>query len=256
MINKEPFDKLLVTNNINQMKEVYNDMAYCMIMYHLRYFKDMIKSLEDQLKKRLEIERQKSKSSFSFQSKFKFKAIKSRPEENGDQVKKAETADVDLMAGIQISEMHSLSEQKVTLGPADIKDTYRLRDLTNCEVRMNGELKTLYLENLVGCRIVCGIIDGALFGNKLENCEIVAAAHQIRIHKAKSVKFCIYVTSNMIIEDSAEVHVKPAQTANFDGELAPLFSGSKFNGATNHWRNVKDFNWIRDDHSPNVIYDE
>lgn len=256
LINRDSFDRALVSANIAQLKEVFNDMAYCMTSFHLRFFKDLIKNLEDQLKKRIEIEKKKTKSTFSFQAKFRFTAIKSRPDEALPTTSnETEVGETDVFQ-LQVAETAGLTGQKVELGQTDIKDTYRLRDLTDCEVLISGKLKTLYLENLINCRVICGVIEGSLFGNRLQGCRVEAVAHQIRIHNAIGTRFSIFVTSNMIVEDSREVTISPLAKDKLTSDFGATFTESKYAVADNQWRSVKDFNWIRDEPSPNFIYQE
>lgn len=254
LINQEPFDRALVAANIAQLKEVFNDMAYCMTSFHLRFFKDLIKNLEEQLKKRIEIDKKKTKSTFSFQAKFRFTSIKSRPEESQSPAPLDTPTEQPDAFQLQVAETAGVSGQKIDLTQADIKDTYRLRDLTDCEVRIAGKLKTLYLENLVRCRVVCGIIEGSLFGNRLQESQVEAVAHQIRIHNAVATRFSIFVTSNMIIEDSREVVIAPLAKEKLTADFGKTFEESKYASADNQWRSVKDFNWIRDEPSPNFTY--
>ena len=229
-------------------------MAYCMTLFQLRFFKDTIKNLDEQLKKRLEIDLKKYKSNFSFHSKFHFKSI--QPNLNAldgktDQDKSEEVPDQDVF---KIREISDFENKILILGKSDVNDIYRLKNLKDCQITINADLKTLYLENLSNCKLNCGIIDGSLFGQHIDKSEIKVVAHQIRIHHTHFTKFNVFVTSNMIVEDSKDITVTPLKPSELSPEMSIFFNDSKFKGLENKWENVKDFNWIRDDPSPNVKY--
>lgn len=127
-----------------------------------------------------------------------------------------------------------------------MKDIYRLKNLENCTVEILGKLKTLYLENISGCKISTGIIDGSLFGNKLENSEISVVSHQIRIHNAKNVKFEVFVT--WILEKTALKFMWKNSTRNQSAKQlkinskSPSFQKKKIAGKT--WKILIGFEMI------------
>ena len=65
-------DSLMISESLLHLKQIYNDIAYCLTNYHLEYFKKLMKQLNNKLK-----EKQKSheEQKFTFDSKFKFKTL-------------------------------------------------------------------------------------------------------------------------------------------------------------------------------------
>lgn len=255
LINREPFDRNVVADNIAQMREAFNDVAYCLTAFHLRAFKDLIRGLEEQLRRRVDIDRQRHKSSFSFQSRFRFVAIRSRPDE--PPVATSAPADApapeDPSAGVP--ETAGLTGTRVELSEAQVGDTYRLRDLQGCEVVVRGRLKTLYLDGLRDCTVVAGVVEGALFADRLEGGRVAAVAQQVRVHNASDTAFRVFVASSMVVEDCRGLTVGPLGPERLATDF-PAFASSKFAGTENQWRAVKDFNWLRDGPSPHFALAE
>lgn len=229
---------------IIDLKNFYNEISYCLTNYHLRHFKALIKGLEDKLKAKYNLN-EKTKA-FAFKSKFKFKTVlkveKQIVEENIDAkvAHKFDTA-IDTLCG--------RTGEKLVLGADVVKDHYKLKDLTDCEVIINAVYKTLYLENLRNCRVYSGVVENSIFGENIFDSELDCIAQQIRIHKTHNAKFNVFVISNMIIEDSDGLKVSKWHSSS--SEVTELFGNSMFKGKINNWADVKDFNWIKATASPN-----
>ena len=213
----------------------------------------MIKSLEDAAKKKYESTEGGKKKGFAFKSKFQFKSVSSRPQETEKEVDLPEKTIVQDEA-LGISETKNLKNQKIVIDGEDIKNQYRLAELTDCEIQILIPLKTLYLHDIKGCTIKCGIVDGAVFGDLIEKSRIDIIAHQIRIHKSTATSFNIFVASAMIIEDCSDITVSEIRQSELSHPIAQRLQQSKFANAPNNWHSVKDFNWIKDSPSPNIKY--
>jgi hypothetical protein len=254
MIDGEGFDRHVVEENIKQVKDLYNDVGYALTNYHLRVFKEMIKGLEDAAKRKIENSDAGKKKGFAFKSKFQFKSVESRPRdtESGFDLTEKQLPVADQLTNI--SETKEKQACKIIIDDKDIRNQYRLSELVDCDIEIKIPLKTLYLHTLKNCRIICGLIDGAIFGDRLENCEISVVAHQIRIHNTLNTIFKVFVSSSMIIEDSNGIQVSELKLSDLNEKDADEFRGSKFFKMQNNWNGVKDFNWIKDTPSPNIKY--
>ena len=238
-----------INQKIIDLKNFYNEITYCLTAYHLGYFKKIIRELESKLKEKYNLNN-KNKS-FSFKSKFKFKTFKKKE-------KKEEKAEEKQMDKIKIETgIDTLADQvgkSIVLDNTHVKDHYKLENITDCTVTINSSCKTLYLENVKNSKIVCGIVENSIFGNKIQGSQISCVAQQIRIHHTHQTRFNIFVTSNMIIEDSSGLEVGEFEPE--EGECKAIFADSRFKGKVNNWRDVKDFNWIKNTPSPNFTVKE
>ena len=80
-------------------------------------------------------------------------------------------------------------------------DNMRIKNLTNCTILITAKLKTVYLNNLMNCKVTIFPVDNSIFGDEIKNSEIFCCAQQIRIHHTSHTQFSIFVSSSMIIED-------------------------------------------------------
>ncbi|KAI3795454.1 hypothetical protein L1987_38109 [Smallanthus sonchifolius] len=124
-----------------------------------------------------------------------------------------------------------------------------LSDLTNCEVRLKGCFRTLFINRVQNCKIYAGAVLGSILIEEVEGCLFVAASHQIRIHHAKETDFYLRCRSRPIIEQSSGVRFAPYRLC-YDGIENDLME-SNLDDDTGSWANVDDFQWLRAVQSPN-----
>lgn len=124
-----------------------------------------------------------------------------------------------------------------------------LSDLVNCEVRLIGCLRALFVHKLVNCKVYVGAVFGSVLIEEVEGCVFVMASHQIRIHHAKGTDFYLRVRSRPIIEDCSGVRFAPYCLSynDIDRDL----NKSNLDEETGNWENVDDFKWLRAVQSPN-----
>lgn len=90
---------------------------------------------------------------------------------------------------------------------------------------------------------------GSILIDDVEDCVLVAASHQIRIHRAKRSDFYLRVRSRPIIEDSNGVRFGPYCLCY--GGIEEDLKTAGLEEDTESWANVDDFLWLRALHSPN-----
>lgn len=126
---------------------------------------------------------------------------------------------------------------------------FTLSNLRDCEVKLKGCLRALFVDNVVNCKVYVGAVMGSVLIEGAEGCVFVLASHQIRIHNAKTCDFYLRVRSRPIIEDSSGVRFAP-YCLNYQGmeeDLAEANLGEE----TGNWAKVDDFRWLRAVQSPN-----
>ncbi|KAK9057767.1 hypothetical protein SSX86_022605 [Deinandra increscens subsp. villosa] len=124
-----------------------------------------------------------------------------------------------------------------------------LSNLTNCEVRLKGCFRSLFIDRLQNCKIYVGPVLGSILIEQVEGCLFVVASHQIRIHHAKESDFYLRCRSRPIIEQSFGVRFAPYCLC-YDGIESDL-KESNLDDDTGSWANVDDFQWLRAVQSPN-----
>ncbi|XP_055811116.1 tubulin-folding cofactor C [Solanum dulcamara] len=124
-----------------------------------------------------------------------------------------------------------------------------LSDLKDCDVRLIGSVRALFVHKLIDCKVYVGPVFGSVLIEEVTNCVFVMASHQIRIHKAKRCDFYLRVRSRPIIEDSDGVRFSP-YCLKYDGIERDL-EEANLGEETGNWLNVDDFKWLRAVQSPN-----
>ncbi|KAI3384353.1 hypothetical protein SNEBB_001596 [Seison nebaliae] len=86
-------------------------------------------------------------------------------------------------------------------------------DIDNCRLSINYQLSLdntpmamIRLNDVKNCeRIIISPIQGSLMITNCENCEIIGAAQQIRIHSSNNLRLHVHVSSQSIMEDSVNL---------------------------------------------------
>lgn len=141
--------------------------------------------------------------------------------------------------------------EHLTLSNTDIfKQDVNANNLTNCVVCFYGNPSTLHLSNLKNCVILSGPVSTSVFTENCEDCTLVVACQQLRLHSSKNIKIYLHVTSKGILEDCSDIAVAPY---NFSYDtIDDDYKASGLDLTTNHWDHLDDFNWLNvAHHSPN-----
>ncbi|CAF2133608.1 tubulin-folding cofactor C-like [Brassica napus] len=126
---------------------------------------------------------------------------------------------------------------------------FTLSDLDSCRVHLTGTVNALFIHRLRNCSVYTGPVLGSILIDDVDDCVLVAASHQIRIHRAKRSDFYLRVRSRPIIEDSNGVRFGPYCLGY--GGIEEDLKTAGLEEDTESWANVDDFLWLRALHSPN-----
>eukprot|EP00210_Caulerpa_lentillifera_P004674 g4459.t1 len=127
----------------------------------------------------------------------------------------------------------------------------------NCIIDLDGSILALQLRNLTHCTVLSGPITGATMAFNLEDCNVVLASGQVRIHNSLNCRFHLRVRSSPIIEDSTELKFGPLASerseTKIDETRFALFTeqANVFCAENGSWKSISDFNWIKEEPSPN-----
>jgi len=138
-------------------------------------------------------------------------------------------------------EIYMVNEGGKDLNIANCKD---------CVITIRGVVGAMYINNVVNCTLWIGPVGAGMLVEKAEQCKFFVASHQLRIHNAKQTDFFCLTNSPPIIEHSDELRFAPNATtyAGFDEDLEVC--GIRRSDSAGNWNEVKDFDWLRQQHSP------
>ncbi|KAF9955604.1 hypothetical protein BGZ72_003586 [Mortierella alpina] len=165
--------------------------------------------------------------------------------------------DVIYLGGMPV---HEISGPQVQVREA--KDV-ALTNLTDCTVNLVHDipLGAIHIKNLRGCTLVVPPVSGSILLHDCEDCIIIGACHQqlsaivqqSRMHTSKNLTIYLHVTSEPIIEDCTHMQFAPYPYLNIlpAEQLARLFQVAQLDPAKNYYDRVKDFNWLKQQQSPN-----
>lgn len=137
----------------------------------------------------------------------------------------------------------NLNDEKLMLrGDSMLLRDVSISKLTNCYVYLLGNPSTIRINDIKNCTIVCGPVSTSIFATGCENCNLVVACQQLRLHSSTNVNIYLHVTSKAIIEECSGLRVAPYNLVyigiNKDYETA------KLNRNRNNWDRLDDFDWL------------
>ncbi|KAF9360930.1 hypothetical protein BGX34_007408 [Mortierella sp. NVP85] len=146
----------------------------------------------------------------------------------------------------------SSQQQQQTVEPKDVA----LTNLTDCTINLVHHaipLGAIHIKNLKRCTLVIPPVSGSILLHDCEGCTLIGACHQSRMHTSTNMDIYLHVTSEPIIEDCTDMRFAPYPYNDIlpTDQLGQLFSASNLNPDVNYYDRVKDFNWLRQQKSPN-----
>ncbi|KAG0367207.1 tubulin binding cofactor C-domain-containing protein [Gamsiella multidivaricata] len=150
------------------------------------------------------------------------------------------------LGGVPVESAHSVQRKA--------KDV-ALTNLTDCTVNLvhSIPLGAIHIRNLKRCTLVIPPVSGSILLHDCEGCVLIGACHQSRMHTSTDMDIYLHVTSEPIIEDCTEMRFAsyPYQDLLPTDQLHRLFAAVQLNSDVNYYDRVKDFNWLRQQKSPN-----
>ncbi|KAF5205739.1 Tubulin-specific chaperone c [Thalictrum thalictroides] len=240
---KSDLEKVLLS--ISNLEKLVAENSYFLPNYEVR---SSLKTISD-LKEKLELVNSEllPKKKFAFKSKSKTKEQnKVVVNENVGKVNAVDTT-------VKVRDSPGFRDKEGVVLIKHFGDSeegeFTLENLNSCEIRLIGRLRALFVHKLKNCRVFVGPIMGSVLIEQVEDCLLMLASHQIRIHHAKKTDFYLRVRSRPIIEDSNGVRFAPYLLV-YDGIENDLKECSLYED-TGNWGNVDDFRWLRAVQSPN-----
>ncbi|KAF8966712.1 hypothetical protein BGZ46_000326 [Entomortierella lignicola] len=138
-------------------------------------------------------------------------------------------------------------------GAGEIAKDVALTNLTDCTVNLVHDipLGAIHIKNLKRCTLVIPPVSGSILLHDCEGCTLIGACHQSRMHTSSNMDIYLHVTSEPIIEDCTEMRFAPYGQIFPAEKLDRLFEVAQLNPSKNYYDKVKDFNWLRQQQSPN-----
>jgi hypothetical protein len=126
---------------------------------------------------------------------------------------------------------------------------FRLSNLSNCRVYLQGKFTTLYVNKLRNCHVYAGPVTGSVLIEEVQGSLFMLASHQIRIHSTTATDFYLRVRSRPIVEYTKDVRFAP-YAFHYSGIEKDLQAANLME-ETGLWESVDDFRWLRAVQSPN-----
>ncbi|KAF9544402.1 hypothetical protein EC957_012106 [Mortierella hygrophila] len=155
------------------------------------------------------------------------------------------------LGGVQVNDNTTASGPAEAEKPKDVA----LTNLTDCTINLVHTLPlgAIHIKNLKRCVLVIPPVSGSILLHDCEGCTLIGACHQSRMHTSTNMDIYLHVTSEPIIEDCTDMRFAPYpyQEVLPTDQLLTLFVAAGLRPEKNLFDHVKDFNWLRQQQSPN-----
>ncbi|KAF9974221.1 hypothetical protein BGZ73_002407 [Actinomortierella ambigua] len=128
-----------------------------------------------------------------------------------------------------------------------------LTNLTDCTINLvhTIPLGAIHVRNLKRCILVIPPVSGSILLHDCQGCTLIGACHQSRMHTSSDMTIYLHVTSEPIIEDCTDMRFAPYGNFLPEEQLDQLFQRASLDRTKNFYDQVRDFNWLRQQQSPN-----
>jgi hypothetical protein len=224
--------------NLNECIELLNLSTHFLHPYTIKQSQQAISAALESINK--------TQTELAPRKKFAFSRAKpvKKEEEKKQEVIQQQAVEIEL-EGIQNQSNQTFIKRDHELREINC---YQLKDLTDCEVFLVGNLKAVHMLRLTRCRIYIGPVSGAAHISECKDTSISVACHQLRIHTSINCKFYVHCPTNPIVESVSQAYFAPY---NFKYDELPAHLTVASLDSDNRWSNVQDFKWLKQTKSPN-----
>eukprot|EP01083_Nonionella_stella_P085790 238013_1 len=244
-----------ISKNLSNLQEKLTASMLFLPSYDQRHCQKTIDDLESAISlKRTEL---LPKKRFAFRSKAKvdersslLKDMSRVQAESQLSARSAEIAEKLESISSDLMEISNKSLEVLYFGPNDLSSTdVSITNAQNSTISLCAPLSALKIHDVKNCKLYIGPVSGSCHIERCSNSTFILASRQIRIHEATNCDFYLRVSSDPIIEHSSGVRVAPYifRYEGLDGHL----KDSGLLETPDRWSEVKDFNWLRSQQSPN-----
>jgi len=231
----------------NELRDYISGLGYSLTSFDRQSYKEQLEKLEKRMgevKAKLEPPKK-----FAFSKKTRKDETKTPESCEDTTLKSSSTPQNGAGFGSLISGIENKENETIRFDQKQLTPTFKLVNLKNCEIFLDGALGVLYFKDLENCRINTGVVRGSIFIDGVKDCQLQLIAQQIRIHNSVNTTFLTYVTSDIIIEHCDKLVF--GKYNYYYPNLQQDLIGSSFQEKQNNWKIVKDFNWLKAEASPN-----
>uniref|UniRef100_A0A7S2X9A2 C-CAP/cofactor C-like domain-containing protein n=1 Tax=Lotharella oceanica TaxID=641309 RepID=A0A7S2X9A2_9EUKA len=216
--------------------------------YEVRQARQIVSSLQQSASK--------TKSELLPRKRFRFRkrrTKKSKPDQTQASDAKAGDAHSAESSSLVETTMHTIESKnniELKLKEEDIHHkNIKFSSLSNSQVWALFPTNTIRLTDLEKTTIIVGPVSGPVYIERCTDCTFFLPCRQLRVHEVKGCTFYLNVMSKPIIEHCTGVRVGRYNVAY--PTLEEELEKAGFSKGTNCWNQVCDFNWLRDQQSPN-----
>ncbi|CAG8488298.1 15581_t:CDS:2 [Cetraspora pellucida] len=129
---------------------------------------------------------------------------------------------------------------------------FQISNLDHCIVNLvnsNVVIGAIHIKGLKDTIIMAGPVRSSILIYDCERCVFLIGCHQFRMHTSRQMTIYLHTTSHPIIEDCHNILFAP-YTLSIPG-LGNMFEAAKLDQNNNKSDKVEDFNWLKQQASPN-----
>ena len=156
-------------DSLGGLREYFTQISFTMTNYDQWSLKQKISTMENNIQK---LNMKIPKTKFAFKRKREVQA-KQKHRERDDQQEQDELVKT-------IKGLTDLQNQTITLTQGDLDSNFKLVNLVDCHINLEGCIHMLFLRNLTRCTINACPVSNSIMGHYLIDCNIDITGHQVR----------------------------------------------------------------------------
>ncbi|KAL4454953.1 hypothetical protein ABPG74_006335 [Tetrahymena malaccensis] len=236
-----------------KLKEYFVTTNYALTTFDKQQYKEQLEKMEKTIFQARDLARPRKKFRFSQQ-------INKSQNNQDTQQENSEKQQVHKDFGEDIPGLINISNEKIVINSGEENkyfkhsSTIRIVNITDSEIYLNDIFDTVYIRNINNSKIYIGPVKFSLLIDGCKNSLLSVCGHQLRIHNSVSTHFQIFSTSKSIIEHCTSMTFSPYKHTY--EKFEQHFNECGMKGKENQWRDIQDFNWLKQEASPNFVLQE
>lgn len=242
-----------IEKKISQLKEDFQNNSMFLVAYDRHTYLKSFEELDKLLNSLNDIITPKKK--FKFSSKAKNSIANKETETNGIKENSNKCniySDEDLV-------LKDVSNKTLILKEQDLQNKKNLiiENVKECKIYALFAFKSFFAKNILNSHVYVGSVSGGSHVTLINDSEIYLGTHQMRIHESFNTIYSILVNSNPIIEHCSKLKFIALDKCIVYPKMNEIMKDSGLDFKANKYENIQDFQWLKQEKSPNfeVILD-
>ena len=236
-------------DKINELKLNFENNSMFLVSYDKQSYSKQLEDLDRDmiaLKDKLN-----PKKKFKFSNKIKNNNNNNNKVDENCKISSNQNTCFDSIISKEDMVINNINNNKLSINNNNNKKNLFLENIKDSNIFILFSFKALFAKNISNSNIYIGSISGGSHLTDISSSIVNLATHQLRIHNSTDTRYNIIVNSNPIIENCKNLVFCDMLLCVKFNNIDKILEQSNIDKNNNKYKNVQDFQWLKNEKSPN-----